>query len=135
MLYLKAVPQYQKEVFSIMPVEICVSGQTLTARLSGDIDHHTALAMRTNIDRAVRDTPVTLLILDFSAVTFMDSSGIGLVMGRYKLINGLGGECRIADPPAYIARVMKLAGLDRLCRIVSLARIPHREEAENNADN
>lgn len=53
---------------------------TLTAALNGEIDHHSAMQMRTEIDRAVRETPVSLLILDFSRVTFMDSSGIGLVM-------------------------------------------------------
>lgn len=118
-----------------MPVEMTVSGQTLTAHLSGDLDHHTASAMRAEIDHAVRNAPIELLILDFSAVTFMDSSGIGLVMGRYKLISELGGECRIADPPAYIAKVMRLSGVDRLCRVVSNARsAASAEEVEQNAD-
>lgn len=117
-----------------MPVKLTVSGQTLTALLSGDIDHHTASALRAEIDHAVRNTPISLLMLDFSGVSFMDSSGIGLVMGRYKLINELGGECRIANPPSYIARVMKLSGIDRLCRIVSLSRPTAAEEVEQNAD-
>lgn len=117
-----------------MPVEMTVSGQTLTAFLSGDLDHHTASAMRAEIDHAVRNAPVSLLILDFSGVTFMDSSGIGLVMGRYKLINELGGECRIANPPGYIARVMKLSGINRLCRVVSNSRPTAEKEVEQNAD-
>ena len=108
---------------------------TLTAALNGEIDHHSAMQMRTEIDRAVKETPVSLLILDFSRVTFMDSSGIGLVMGRYKLMSELGGEVAIADPPAYIAKVMRLSGLDRLCRTVSIAKPLDLTEVTNNAEN
>ncbi|SDA14745.1 stage II sporulation protein AA (anti-sigma F factor antagonist) [Ruminococcus sp. YE71] len=107
---------------------------TLTAVLRGDIDHHSASQMRTEIDRAVRGAAVRLLVLDFSQVTFMDSSGIGLVMGRYKLMSELGGEVAVADPPAYIARVMRLSGLDRLCRIVSIAQPIVQTEVIHNAE-
>ena len=116
-------------------VILSLKGQTLTASLRGDIDHHTASLMRSEIDRAVKTAPVSLLILDFSRVTFMDSSGIGLVMGRYKLMNELGGEVAIADPPAYISKVMRLSGLDRLCRIVSIAQPLNSMEVSNNAEN
>lgn len=101
-----------------MSVEISVEGQTLCAVLSGDIDHHSAGAVRTEIDRAVRTSPVTKLVLDFSHVSFMDSSGIGLVMGRYKLMNELGGTTIVADPPVFIAKVMKISGVGKLCPIV-----------------
>lgn len=101
-----------------MPVTTELSGSRLTARLGGDIDHHTAAAMRSEIDLAVRMNAVDELLLDFSGVTFMDSSGIGLVMGRSKLMSELGGRCLILDPPAYIIKVMKLSGIDKLCPIV-----------------
>ena len=97
----------------------------LTAYLSGDIDHHTAAAMRTEIDHALRQNNIKILTLDFSGVTFMDSSGIGLVMGRQKLAAELGGRCRVADPPAYISKVMKISGIGRLCEIVD-TRTPVR---------
>ena len=61
-------------------------------------------------------------MLDFSRVTFMDSSGIGLVMGRYKLMTERGGKCVVADPPAYISRVMRISGINRLCEIVHIQR-------------
>ena len=100
-----------------MSVTTELDGSRLTARLSGDIDHFTAAAMRGDIDLAVRMNAVDELVLDFSGVTFMDSSGIGLVMGRAKLMSELGGKCRVADPPAYIVKVMKLSGVDKLCPI------------------
>ena len=54
------------------------------------------------------------LIIDFKDVTFMDSSGIGLVMGRYKLMRSLGGEIEVKNVSSHIKKVMKLAGLDLL---------------------
>ncbi|MBQ7598825.1 MAG: anti-sigma factor antagonist [Clostridia bacterium] len=87
--------------------EICVL-------LDGEIDHHAASLLRVSIDDAVLHKRPRLLILDFGAVTFMDSSGVGLVMGRYKLLRTVGGRLRVQNlsPAAY--KVMRLAGLDKL---------------------
>ncbi len=108
-----------------MSVELKLEGDKLTAYLTGDIDHHTAAGMRAEIDRALRQNSIRILTLDFSGVTFMDSSGIGLVMGRQKLACELGGRCRVADPPAYISKVMRISGIGRLCEIVD-TRAPVR---------
>ena len=89
----------------------------LTARLAGDIDHHSVGEMRDIIDDAVdRDRPC-LLVLDFGAVTFMDSSGIGLVMGRYKRMDGIGGKLKITNVPPQMRKVMRISGIDRLATI------------------
>ena len=63
----------------------------LTAYISGEIDHHSAKSIRKEIDINVEKLKPTDLYLDFSKVDFMDSSGIGLVMGRYKLQSERGG--------------------------------------------
>ena len=68
-----------------MNVTLESSGNLLIAYLFGEIDHHTAVAVRSQIDSAIQDKLPGHLILDFKNVTFMDSSGIGLVMGRYRL--------------------------------------------------
>lgn len=85
--------------------------------LSGEIDHHSAALIRASIDDAIIHKHPSLLILDFSAVTFMDSSGIGLVMGRYKLMKTVQGRIRVENlsPGAY--KVMVLAGLEKLGEI------------------
>ena len=49
----------------------------------------------------------------------MDSSGIGLVMGRYRIMSEMGGEVIVASPPAYIRKVLQLAGMHRLTKIVT----------------
>ena len=100
-----------------MPVKIQSEDKSVTAFLSGEIDHHIAASIRSDIDYAVRDSGARELILDFSGVTFMDSSGIGLVMGRYKLMSEMSGKIIIQDPPPSIKKVMKLSGIDRLAEI------------------
>lgn len=116
-----------------MPVDIKIENDRLTAHLTGDIDHHTAAAMRAEIDHALRSSCISLLTLDFSGVTFMDSSGIGLVMGRQKLVTELGGRCIVADPPAYISKVMRISGIGRLCEIVD-TRVPLRAGAHHQTE-
>ena len=88
----------------------------MTALLSGEIDHHVAGNIRNTIDDAVIMDKPNELILDFKEVTFMDSSGIGLVMGRYKLIAEHNGKLTVKGTSPQIKKVMKLAGLDRLAK-------------------
>lgn len=97
-----------------MPVTTIYENGTVTAFLSGDIDHHTAAVMREAIDQTVESSLPQKLIIDFRDVTFMDSSGIGLVMGRYKLMRSIGGEIEVRNVSSHIKKVMKLAGLDLL---------------------
>lgn len=101
-----------------MAVYISQSGEgSLTARISGEIDHHSARWLRMDIDTALNDNQPNHLILDFSAVTFMDSSGVGLVMGRYKNMKAAGGTVELAGMPPYIEKVMTLAGMDKLVKM------------------
>ncbi|MBQ0084273.1 MAG: anti-sigma factor antagonist [Clostridiales bacterium] len=78
-----------------MPVKIEKVGQLVTARLVGEVDHHTARQMRLEIDNALQFNMPTLLIIDFSEVSFMDSSGVGLVMGRYRELAKTGAELQL----------------------------------------
>lgn len=100
-----------------MAVKIAVNEEVLTAFLDGEIDHHSAGVIRNEIDSAVEKNMPTMLVLDFRDVTFMDSSGIGLVMGRYKLLKPMGAELHVTNTSPQIFKVMKLAGLDRLAKL------------------
>lgn len=102
-----------------MSVSISVKGEVVTAYLSGEIDHHTAREMRETIDGAVETNMPSLLIMDFENISFMDSSGIGLVMGRYKNLAKHGGELHISGASNQLCKVMRLAGLERLAKINS----------------
>ena len=100
-----------------MSVEINVTREVVTAYLGGEIDHHTAKEMRETIDNAVELNMPTLLVLDFKDVSFMDSSGIGLVMGRYRNLMKTGAELHIMGAPPNIYKMLKLAGNERLAKL------------------
>lgn len=97
-----------------MNVEFKHSDDTLTAILTGEIDHHTAAEFRALIDREAERIQPALLFLDFSGIGFMDSSGIGLIMGRYKNALEYGGKVKVINAPPMIKRMMSLAGMGRL---------------------
>lgn len=97
-----------------MVVRIEQAAKEITAWLLGELDHHTARVMREQIDAAVGQSSAKVLRLDFSGVGFMDSSGIGLVMGRYRLMQSRGGRLLVVGVSERLLRVMKLAGLERL---------------------
>jgi len=100
-----------------MSVLIEKNDENMIAYLMGDIDHHNAKGIREKIDLDAESFSPSLLILDFKDVTFMDSSGIGLVMGRYKLMKSLNGTLKITNASSHIKKVMRLAGLDKLSAI------------------
>ena len=102
-----------------MQIHYDTSKSQLLVLLDGEIDHHTSVLLRAEIDAAVYAHMPRTLILDFHQVTFMDSSGIGLIMGRYKIIQPMGGEIILQKPSPYISRVLRLAGMERLAQITN----------------
>ena len=97
-----------------MAVTLKVTNEEITAYLSGEIDHHSAVELRRRIDEAVLAGTPEWLILDFSGVTFMDSSGIGLIMGRWRLMQEQGGRLTVRGVPKTLRKVMRVSGLDKL---------------------
>lgn len=100
-----------------MGVRIENAISTVRVYLDGEIDHHCAPGLRDEIDLAVEEAHPENLVLDFGEVTFMDSSGIGLVMGRYRVMKDIGGRVSLQNTPQHIKKVMRLAGLDRFATI------------------
>ena len=98
-------------------------GDTMIVLIKGEIDHHSAVLVRTGIDeRIIAERPREVL-LDLSGVDFMDSSGLGLIMGRYTLIKQCNGSLAILDPSPAVIKMIKLAGLERI--------IPIKRKKEN----
>lgn len=94
-----------------MNVEIKRSGDRLTAFLSGEIDHHSAISIRTAIDKELDMEKTAELLLDFGAVNFMDSSGLGMIFGRYNKMNSSGGKVKLQNVPKPIERILRMAGV------------------------
>ncbi|MDO5123521.1 MAG: anti-sigma factor antagonist [Eubacteriales bacterium] len=88
--------------------------ETMTAFLSGELDHHSCAVMRKAIDLKTEQERPQVLVLDFSGVQFMDSSGIGLVMGRYRQMSLLGGKLSVVNVPSHLEKIMRLSGLGTL---------------------
>ncbi|MBE6807831.1 MAG: STAS domain-containing protein [Ruminococcaceae bacterium] len=97
-----------------MQLELSREAGVLTAHLIGELDHHAAAPIRQQIDTAVLSSRCHRLVLDFRRLTFMDSSGIGLIMGRYRLMSGQNGTLRVENATPQVEKMMKLAGLSRL---------------------
>lgn len=85
--------------------------------LGGEIDHHQAVRIRNELDNIIMEERPELLIFDFSNVKFMDSSGIGLVLGRNRLIEALGGKVEIIGASKNIELIFKMSGVDRIIKI------------------
>ena len=98
-------------------VELKTEQNRLIAMLEGEIDHHLAKEIRETVDAAVREQLPPVVVLDFSRVTFMDSSGIGLIIGRAHLMDETGGRLEVHHPSAQIRKVMRLSGADRFAQI------------------
>lgn len=95
----------------MIEVKIIKDEETATVFIQGDIDHHTAKEIREQIDEYIQENQAKLLKLDFSQVQFMDSSGIGLIMGRYRIMKMLNGTVKVVNIPTHLKRLIKISGL------------------------
>ncbi len=86
----------------------------LSARLLSEIDHHTCRSMREKIDLKLFEIKPSRLILDFSEVGFMDSSGLGLILGRVEKAGSLGIPVTVRGLSDRLMKIVKLSGLDRV---------------------
>ena len=90
----------------------------LRVAIVGEINHHRAVSVRQEIDEKIQELRPQNLVLDLADTPFMDSSGLGLIMGRYQLMKDLGGTLTVANPSAEHKKIFKLAGLNKLVKIV-----------------
>ena len=97
-----------------MQLELTREGGHLTAHLIGELDHHAAAELRQKIDAAVLSCRPRRLVMNLTQLGFMDSSGIGLIMGRYRLMHSLDGEVRVTGANPRMERMIRLSGLDKL---------------------
>ena len=101
-----------------MDMTTLVRDDKMIIYLSGEIDHHTARDIREGVDKLIITQRPKTFILDLSGVDFMDSSGLGLVLGRYRKIKETGGEMFLANADERTMRILKLAGVDKIIKTV-----------------
>lgn len=86
----------------------------LVIRLNEELDHHNAIGIREKADRLIDRNNIKHIIFDFSGAGFMDSAGIGVVMGRYKKVIFIGGKIAVANVNSTIDRIFRLSGLYKI---------------------
>lgn len=91
-------------------------GDRLIVRLAGELDHYCAQSVRRELDALIADQGVRLLVLDFTALQFMDSSGIGVILGRYRQLRDRGGQVGVVHMNRHISRIFHMSGMDRVIR-------------------
>lgn len=91
--------------------------EELLVVLSGEIDHHSAVWVRTEIDERIMRYKPARTVIDLSGISFMDSSGIGLIMGRHARMQAVGGVLCVREPNERIMKIFELAGLNRIVSV------------------
>lgn len=109
--------------------------KTLIIRIEGEIDHHTSVQLRQQTESAFSQMGGRNIIFDFEGVTFMDSSGIGMMIGRYKQIQALGGRIAIVCANEKIKEIIILSGLTNILLVYETIdeALAYTEGRENNA--
>lgn len=93
--------------------------KVLKLKITEEIDHHTTEKIRRKADYEIQRHMPKKVIFDFNNVSFMDSAGIGLVVGRYKLINALGGNLEMENVKPGLERVFRMSGILKIIPISS----------------
>ena len=97
-----------------MEVTYIPKHRLILVRVTGEIDHHSAESIRRVTEKEIRRTSAINIAFDFGSVTFMDSSGIGMIIGRYKTASSLGGSVIVFDANEQVMRLMDMSGLSLL---------------------
>lgn len=101
---------------------------TMIVRLAGELDQHYATRLRTDIDAQVTHRGIHKIVFDFSNIGFMDSSGIGVIMGRYRLMQSVGGKvCAFGISPR-LDKLVEMSGIKRIITVYADEQSALRKE-------
>lgn len=89
----------------------------LVVQLPSELDHHCTEELRLQIDERIKEEPISELEFDFSNTIFMDSAGIGMILGRYKLMKGLSGRIIASHVNAQIEKILALSGIQNYIQL------------------
>ena len=97
-------------------MEFIMVERTLVVVLEGEIDHHTCVEIRREVDREYQKNRAKDLLFDFKKVNFMDSSGIGMLMGRYRSVAICGGSIGLYNVSREAGRILSMSGIYKLMK-------------------
>jgi stage II sporulation protein AA (anti-sigma F factor antagonist) len=108
----------------LLDVEIEQFGKAMIVRLKGELDHHTAETLKAKMEQALEENDCHHIVLSMKDLTFMDSSGLGVILGRYKKIKGRGGQMIVCDVNTGIYKLFEMSGMFKIVAV---------EQNENDA--
>ena len=91
--------------------------KSLILKITEELDHHTVEKIRRKADYEIEKYIPSKVVFDFNGVSFMDSAGIGLILGRYKNVSILGGELEVINVNEQVIKILNMSGLSRLIKI------------------
>ena len=94
-----------------MEINASKRGPRLHVKLSGELDHHSAEQTRNMLDTLLKDITVRDLTLDLSGVSFMDSAGLGVILGRYRILCMRGGHLTVMGMSGAIDKIFRMSGV------------------------
>lgn len=101
-----------------MEEEFKVIENYLMIKMPEEVDHHRSVTISTNADKLLKREDVNHVVFDFEDTTFMDSSGIGIIVGRYKNVSCFGGKVFAVNTNDRIRRILKMSGLHKIVEIM-----------------
>mgnify|MGYP003879393013 CR=1 FL=1 len=109
----------------LLRISLDTRDKTLIVNFNGELDHHSAEEIRKEIDKIYFDKGLKNIVLDLKKLNFMDSSGIGLIMGRYKNVSDNGGKLFVVNASSRVDKILRMSGIQKIVQICeSLEDIP-----------
>ena len=106
-----------------MQVKHFIEEKLLIAEITEEIDHHTSEKIRDRLDYEIQRLMPKKVIIDLKAVKFMDSAGIGLIIGRYKTTKMYGGEFEIQNVNEKLKRIFDMSGIEKIIPVRTLSEV------------
>ncbi|MGI5875683.1 MAG: anti-sigma F factor antagonist [Dethiobacteria bacterium] len=102
-----------------MKVQLIRRKDCLLVRLKGELDHHSSIGFKEAVERELQRDEIRNLVLNFEHLTFMDSSGLSVILGRYKQIKARRGKLVICSPGEHLKKILQIGGLLKIIPIYS----------------
>ncbi|HOB87261.1 MAG TPA: anti-sigma F factor antagonist [Bacillota bacterium] len=97
-----------------METEIILRRNYLLVRLKGELDHHSSARLRQEIEEKMQQSGCRNIIFNLEGLTFMDSSGVGLLLGRFRQVREMGGQMAICHVPRTVYKVLEISGIPKI---------------------
>lgn len=102
-----------------MEQQCAIIDNYLCIRMPKEVDHHGAAGIRKHADKLLLDDKVRNIVFDFEDTTFMDSSGIGIIIGRYRKISCFGGKVYAIHADERIRRILRASGMSSIIEVLA----------------